>query len=246
MEFQVITTDMAEAEKYGVSNAKKGLKWSEMLRSEREKLFKQRKPLKVKEVTEKKKRETAPKSTKIKRNWGPLTKYGRKARPGEYRLPNYARVTCNRFIKHTPEHDKRADDVIGMVTREFAEVFGFHEASIRSNDKGYEVTRIRNMTIGFLHAHGHFDSEDIKRNFDIKADYTGREHYRRCLVLLERAYFARGYSQIYKKLKRNKVIDYDFRTDGLHIAVNRSFVEYSRRSGRDYKLRKSSKACKMV
>lgn len=244
MDFQVITTDMGEAAKYAGGSAKKGMKLSEMLRLEREKLFKDVKPLTTNEVAKKRGRKKGQPKPPIKLNWGPLTKYGRKARKNEYKLPNYGRVSNYRYIKHTPEHDARIDALIQTIVTEFCEAFAVPESTVRGLDKGYHVSRVRNLILGFIYAHVNADVTDIKRNFERKDYSMYRDHYRRMVILIERVYFARHYSKIYKKLRR--IIDYDYERNGTQFAVNRRIIRYSRRSGRNYELCKGSKARQMV
>lgn len=244
MNLQPLTTDMGEAGKYAGGSKKNAMKLSEMLRLEREKLFKLDNPLTINEVKKIKQQKKAKPKPPIKINWGPLTKYGRKARRGEYTLPTYGRIFNYRYIKHTPEHDKRVNELIQTVITEFSEAFEVPESNLRGLDKTYHVSRVRNLVLGFIYAHVNADVEDIKRNFNRPNYSMFRDNYRRMEILIERVFFARHYSQIYKKLKTS--IDYDFKTNGEQIKVNRRVAQYSRRSGRDYKLCKSSQAREMV
>lgn len=244
MNLQPLTTDMGEAEKYAGVSKKNAIKLSEILRLEREKLFKVDNPLTINEVSPKKRKKKGEQKPPFKVNWGPLTKYGRKARRGEYALPTYGKIFNYRFIKHTPEHDKKVDDLIKTVITKFSEAFEVPESNLRGLVKTYHVSRVRNLVLGFIYAHVNADVEDIKRNFNRPNYSMFRDNYRRMEILIKRVFFARHYSQIYKKLKTS--IDYDFKTNGEQIKVNRRIAQYSGRSERDYKLCKSSQAREMV
>ena len=101
MNLQAITTDMGEAVKYSGGAAKKGMKMSEILRRERERLFPPSKELKIIAVTKKKKISLTDYAKVYKLKPKPLRQYGRKVGKQELRLPKYGRITNIRFIKHT-------------------------------------------------------------------------------------------------------------------------------------------------
>ena len=244
MNLQAITTDMGEAVKYSGGAAKKGMKMSEILRRERERLFPPSKELKIIEVTKKKKISLTDYAKVYKLKPKTLRQYGRKVGKKELRMPKYGRITNIRFIKHTPEHNARIDAMVQTVITEFSEAFAVPECDLREHKKNYHATRVRTLVLGFIYAHIHMDPEDVKRNFQL-TDYSNfRDRYRQMQYLIERVFFARPFQKIYKKLR--KQMDYDYDKTGTQFAVNRSIVRYSRRSGRDYKLCKGSKARQMV
>lgn len=243
MDYQVITTDMGEAAKYAGGSSKKGMKLSEILRREREKLFPPDKQLEIQEVTPIKRGVVPDIEHAYKLKPKTIRQYGRKIRHDEYKLPKYGRILNNRYVKHTPEHNARIDGMVQTVINEFSEAFGVPECDLRGRVKVYHVTRVRSLVLGFLYAHAHMDSEDLKRNFDLPDYSMFRDRYRQMQYLIQRVFFARPYSKIYKKLKKS--VDYDYE-NGTQFAVNRRIARYSRRSGRDYKLCKGSKTRQMV
>ncbi len=234
MNLQPLTTDIGEATKYASSNAeKKGKKLSDLLREERELLFEQSKTEEMPLI-----RILKPENELVYQlKPATLRQYGRKAHKKEFKLPEYGRIVNYKLVKHSAEHNARIDAMIKTIIQDFAEAFGIAETELRSRNKQYHITRVRNLVIGFLYAHVHMDAEDLRRNFDLPNYSMFRDRFRQMKYLISWVFFARPYSKIYKKHKTR--LDYDFK-NGTQFAVGRGVGRYSRRNGRRKQLRKDT------
>jgi hypothetical protein len=204
--FQAITTDLGEATKYSVQGGKQRKKHSELIREERERLFTNAKPLKINEVA----RENSPEQLTYKLQRGSLRKYGRKIHKKELKLPDYGRIQHYKYyVVNTPEHNARVDMLINDLTIEFSNEYGVAIEDLKSGNKDYHITRVRNCLLGMLYAHVHMNSIDLARNFPHTDPAQFRERYRQMRYLIQYVYFARPYSHIYKRHKKR--LQYDFK-----------------------------------
>jgi hypothetical protein len=213
MSYQVITTDIAQASVYGTRVKPPKKTTTELLREEKARLF-------GSPVAEPMKRGPKPReNVKYELKRGTLKNYGRKCQAKEYKLPDYGRAwRWKKFILNTPEHNDAIDFIVNELTQDFANAFELEPEQLRSANKDYHITRVRNCLHGFLYAHFDINGDDLVRNFPYADKQQFRERYRQLKYLLQWVYFARPISKIYKKHK--EVLHYEYR-NGKQIVRHR-------------------------
>ena len=203
---QAITTDLGDAQKYAKQSNGTRIPLSQQLREEKQLLFGDAKLLEPYVFT----RPIIAVENEYKLQRGSLRKYGRKIHKKELKLPDYGRIQhYKHYVVNTEQHNANVDMLITELTKDFSEAHNIPIADLKSANKDYHITRVRNCLLGMLYAHVHMNSIDLERNFPFTDKQQFRERYRQMRYLIQYVYFARPYSLIYKKHKRK--LHYDFK-----------------------------------